>query len=320
MSDTIFVYDKNGEVVNNIDIKDRIEYVDGRVCRGDKCYYKGIGIPYVNHHIQPEDMTDEYDLIGVGDVFYIGNIVSKKVFAGKTGIFQEKYQTHFTDWTGACGIKELNIFENLYDEGRFEMSAINVFERETIDEKEQQYYLKVDYPQGRVNYIRDPSPTKLRTLLDYMIHNDWNFPWDKNSISDINFESKVTDVADLFKSKELSHKLGSVYSVLYSLYQNSPDLYQDFCDKNNLPYRDDMGFIFNTLILLAYNDIDIIHLYEKTPLDTYKKVVYNYIISGTNCGFCGVGSCKRRVDDNFSYGEYIKQGYIKRYNEDFLKA
>ena len=269
----ILVYDKNGNIVNSIDLKDTINYVDGRVSKGEKCYYKGIGIPYVSHHLQPEDMTDEYDLIGVSDVFYIGNVVSKKVFAGKSGIFQEKYQTHFTDWIGACGVKELNIFENLYDEGGFEMSAINVLERETIDEKEQQYYLKVDYPQGRVNYCKDPSPTKLRTLLDYMVHNDWNFPWDKDSITDINFESKVTDVADLFKSKELSHKLGSVYSVLYSLYQNSPDLYHDFCDKNNLPYREDIGLIFNTLILLAYNDIDIIHLYEKTPLDTYKKIV-----------------------------------------------
>ena len=313
----INIYNKDGDIVNSIDLKDTINYVDGRVSKGEKCYYKGIGIPYVNHHIQPEDMTDEYDLIEVCDVFYIGNVVSKKVFVGKTGIFQEKHQSHFTDWIGACGVKELNIFENLYDEGGFKKTAIEVLGTEIIDKENQQYYLKVDYPDGRVNYVNDSSPKKLRELLDYMIDDHWNFPWDKNSISDINHESNVTDVADIFKSEELKHKIGSVYSVLHSLNKSNHNLYVDFCDYNNLPYHDAMGFIFNTIILLAYNGVNITSLYEKNPLDTYKKIVYNYLITGKNCGFCGVGSCKRRVDDNFSYGEYIRQEYIKRFNKEF---
>jgi len=316
----ILVYNKNGDVVNCININDMIEYVDGRVSKGDKYYYKGLGVPYEQHHIQPEDMTDEYDLIDVCDVFYIGNIVSKKVFSGKTGIFQEKHQTHFTDWIGSCGVKELNILENLYDEGSFEMSAIEVFGWEEIDATNQQYYLKVDYPHGRVNYINDSSPIKLRTLLDYMIRSDWNFPWDKNSISDITFESKVTDVGDIFKSKELSYKIGSIYSVLHSLYQSNINLYLDFCGVNNLPYKNKMGLIFNALVLLVSNDVDVSHLYKSTPIETYKSIVYNYLITGKNCGFCGVGSCKRRVDDNFSYGEYIREEYIKRFNVEFRRA
>ena len=156
----INVYNKFGEVVNTINLEDSIEYVDGRVYKGDKFYYKGIGVPYQFHHIYPDDMSDEYDFINVCDVFYIGSIVSKKSFKGKTGIFQEKYQTHFTDWIGACGVKELNIFENLYDENGFELSAIEVFEYQTIDEDEQQYYLKVDYPEGRNNYLTNPNPKK----------------------------------------------------------------------------------------------------------------------------------------------------------------
>lgn len=316
----ISVYDKNGDVVDCISVNDTIEYVDGRVSKGEKYYYKGLGVPYVQHHIQPEDMTGGYDLIDVCDVFYIGNVVSKKVFSGKTGIFQEKYQTHFTDWIGACGVKELNIFENLYDEGGFEMSAIDVLERGTIDEDEQQYYLKVDYPHGRINYVVDSSPVKLRTLLDYMIQGDWNFPWDKNSISDITFESMVTDVGDIFKSEELSNKIGSIYSVLHSLYQSNINLYYDFCKTNNLPYKNKMGIIFNTLVLLVSNKVDVNHLYMSTPIETYKNIVYNYLITGKNCGFCGVGSCKRRVDDNFSYGEYIREEYIKRFHAEFRKA
>jgi len=312
----ILVHDKNGKVINSIELNDTIEYVDGRVCKGSKSYYKGVGIPYKYHHIQPEQMSDEYNLIEKSDVFYIGNCVSKKVFSNKTGIFQEKYQSHFTDWIGACGIKELNILENLYDEGRFEMSAIEVFGYETIDKDNQQYYLSVDYPDGRINYVNDSNAVELRNLLDYMIQNDWNFPWDKDSISDINSKSKVTDVADLFKSDELKHKIGSVYSVLYSLHETDRNLYLDFCNVNKIPHYGQMSFVINTLTLLAYNKVDVRSLYDKTPAATYKNIVKNYIIPGKNCGFCGVGSCKRREDENLSYGEYIMREYSKKFSHD----
>ena len=309
------VYDKKGNLVNSITLNDTIEYVDGRVYKGSKSYYKGIGIPYEYHFIQPEEITDEYSMVEKSDVFYLGYGVSKKVFSGKTGVFQEKYQSHFTDWIGACGIKELNILENLYDVGGFEMSAIEVFGYETIDKDNQQYYLSVDYPDGRTNYVNDPNPVELRNLLDYMIQNDWNFPWDKASISDINSKSKVTDVADIFKSDELNHKLGSVYSVLYSLHQTDKNLYLDFCSTNGMyQHCDNISFILNTLILLTYNKVDVKSLYEKTPAATYKNIMKNYIIPGKNCGFCGVGSCKRRDDENLSYGEYIMKEYIKNFN------
>jgi hypothetical protein len=307
----INVYDKLGDVVKSINLEDSIEYVDGRVYKGDKFYYKGIGIPYQFHHIHPDDMSDEYDFIDVCDVFYIGNLVSKKVFAGKTGIFQEKYQTHFTDWIGACGVKELNIFENLYDESGFEFSAIEVFEYQIIDEQNQQYYLKVDYPEGRNNYLTSPDPKKLRLLLDYMIQNDWNFPWDKNCLTDINSESKITDVADIFKSSDISHKIGTVYALLHSLYQNDQNAYFEFCESNSLMHYNRISFILNTLSILQYNNVDVGHLYSTTPVETYKNIIYNYLITGKNCGFCGVGSCKGRKDSNQSYGEEIRNEYIK---------
>jgi hypothetical protein len=308
----INVYDKDGIISDSIKISDTIEYVDGRVSKGTNCYYKGLGIPYEFHHIQPSDMCDDYNFISACDVFYIGNLVSKKSFIGKYGIFQEKYQTHFTDWIGACGVKELNIFENLYDEGAFEMSAIDVLGYETINEDKQQYYLKVDYPNGRNNYLTNPNPKKLRSLLDYMIQNDWNFPWDKNSISDINSESKVTDVADIFKSSELSHKIGTVYSVLHSLEQSNKNDYLEFCKENSLIHSNKIGFIVNVLIILQQNNVDVRFLYGKSPIETYKKIILEYLIIGKNCGFCGVGSCKRREDSNQSYGEEIKNEYIRR--------
>lgn len=306
------VFDKNGIQVNSVHIPESLEYVNGRVSKGEKYYYKGIGVPYKKHLVHSENLNNEYTFLKSSDIFYLGNVVFKKSYQNKFGIFQEKYQPHFTDWIGACGIKELNIFENLYDENGFERSAIEVFEYQTIDKDSQQYYLKVDYPNGRKNYLDNPNPNDLRDLLDYMIQSNWNFPWDKNSISDISNDSRVTDVADIFQSEDFSHKLGSVYSVLYSLFNSSKNEYVNFCLQHKLPPEGKINFVFNSLYLLSVNGVDIEFLYKQTPLETYKNVVLNYLVVGKNCGFCGVGSCKGRKDTNQSYGEQIKDEYIKR--------
>ncbi len=305
------IYNDNGIQVNSLYISDTLKYIDGRVSKGEKYYYKGVGIPYTQHHISSDLMSDEYFFMEKSDVFYLGNKVSKKCYKNKFGIFQEKYQPHFTDWLGACGIKELNIFENLYDENGFEKTAIEAFEYVPIDEKNQQYYLKVDYPYGRKKYVTNPNHKKLRDLIDYMITTDWNFPWDKNSISDINDAVGVTDVADLFQSSTLSSKIGTVYSVLYSLFNANQKDYIFFCEQNNLRHLNTMSFVSNSIQIISENGICVDELYKQTDLETYKNIVLNYLVIGKNCGFCGVGSCKRREDDNLSYGEYIKSEYTR---------
>ena len=306
------VFDTKGNQVNSVYIPETLEYVNGRVNKGEKYYYKGSGVLYKYHHINQDDMNDDYTFLSKSPIFYLGNKVSKKSFSNKFGIFQERHQPHFTDWIGACGVKELNIFENLYDEGGFELSAIEVYEYVTIDEKNQQYYLKVDYPYGRDGYLTNPNPKDLRNLLDYMILNNWNFPWDKNSISDISHNSRVTDVADLFKSSDLQHQIGTVYSVLYSLFNKNKNEYFKFCEKNNLTHKNQMSFIDNTLLILSSNNIEVRHLFKESPIQTYKNIVLNYLVVGKNCGFCGVGSCKRRKDDNQSYGDQIKEEYLNQ--------
>jgi hypothetical protein len=308
----IKIYNNLGEVVNNIFIDDTIEYVDGRVSKGANYYYKGIGIPYTAHLIQDKDITDEYNFIKSSMIFYLGSLVSKKCFEGKTGIFQERYQSHFTDWIGSCGYKELNILENLYDEPSFEKSSIDVLGYEVIDEEAQQFYLKVQYHCDRKQFSQSYDHLKLRELIDYMICTNWNFPWDKNCISDISFDGKVTDVGDLFYSEELIHKLGTVYCVLYSLGNQNQAEYLKFCDVNGLRHTHIMDYILNSIALLASCGVDIEPLLKGNIVDTYKHVVGNYLIVGKNCGFCGVGSCRNRTDENQSYGELIRQGYIDR--------
>ena len=310
------VYDDKGNQINSIFISESIDYIDGRVSKGEKYYYKGVGVPYKSHHSHVERTNINYNFIEKSDVFYLGNLVEKLSYKDKTGIFQERYQPHFTDWIGACGIKELNILENLYDEDKFEMNGIEVFGYEVIDESENQYYLKVDYPERRVSYLDKPNPKELRNLLDYMIQNDWNFPWDKDSITDISSKSKVTDVADVFKSNELTHKIGTVYSVLYSLYNSSQSDYMNFCSENNMNHGNRMSFIFNSLYILYSNGVDISSLSKQTPIETYKHIVLNYLVVGKNCGFCGVGSCKGRKDSNQYLGDEIRNEYIKRSSLD----
>ena len=304
------IYNNEGVQVDSFVIDDNIEYWEGRVWRGDKAWYKGAGVPYGGHHrIDPED---SYDILYTNDVFYLGECVSKRCFEGKTGVFQERYQPHFTDWIGACGEKEIQIIENLW-ELKFERSAIDVKDWKEIGKS--QYYLTCDYPWDRTNYLDASKPDNLFTLIAYMTDNNWNFPWDKDSIFDVHSRGLVTDVADIFVSTDLMHKVGSVYSVLHSLGRNDHKKYQEFCERYMLPWQSDMYFVTNTLSLLARLGVNIDDCMRDNIQDTYKHTVLNYVVPGKNCGFCGVGSCKNRSDTNQAFGEEIREAYIKMAEE-----
>lgn len=309
------IYDNLGNLLNSLTIYDNVQYVDGRVSRGEKIYYKGLGVPYKCHYVVDENINEDYEIIGKSDVFYLGNQVIKKCFFEKYGIFQERYQNHFTDWIGSCGVKELNIFENLYDENKFEKNSIDILNCISIDEENQQYYLEVQYLCGRKTFIDYPNSFKLRELIDYMIQSNWNFPWDKNSISDISWDGRVTDVADIFYSEDLIHKLGSVYSILYSLGNTNKKAFNQFCQVNNLTHDHQMYYVLNSAKILLENGVDISSLIKGDIVETYKNIVKNYLIVGKNCGFCGVGSCLKRKDANQSYGEQIRKFYIDRVSQ-----
>ena len=66
------------------------------------------------------------------------------------------------------------------------------------------------------------------------------------------------------------------------------------------------------MMILTRNDVDIQELMIGSPNDIYKNVVQNYLVQGKNCGYCGVGSCKGRMDDNLGYGDGIKAQYVQR--------
>jgi hypothetical protein len=299
---TIFpIYDSLGVQINELSIDDDIQHINGRVSKGNKCYYKGVGVPYRYHTMLEFD--DQYDVIQKTDIFYLGYQVVKKCFEGKTGIFQERFQPFFPDFIGTCSVKEGTIVLN---STIFERSSVEVLDYVLYDTENVQSYYMLDYKCGRQSYLtNDGNPVKLRELLDYMIQNNWNFLWDKGAISDVSPEGLVSDVADLFISNELSHRIGTVYCILHSLMKLNPEKYMEFLQANNLMHYDSRSLIFNAVEILHLNGVDVSELFAYDTINkNYKNIVMNYLIVGKNCAYCACDLYKNN-------GEKIKDQYVE---------
>lgn len=297
------VYDNKGELANQIEIDDDLNFVNDRVSKGKQYYYKGVGVRYDHQFI--EGLSEEYNLIAQSDVFYLGNKVSKKCFAGKTGIFKEPYLFIYDDWVGTCGPKEGLIVLN----SSFKYSSVDVIDYVQFDEEHRQAYYILDYKCGRKKYGRDGGdPKKLTELLEYMLANDWNFLWDKNVIQDITPDGLVSDVGDLFMGDTLTYKLGTVYSVLYSMGKNDYSQYIEFTKYNNIKQsrNENMSYMTSALIILKQNNIDI------SPLIPYNDIMKNYhlavltMMEGKNCAHC---ACDMFTEQ----GERVKKKYKEIY-------
>ena len=284
---TVPIYDKDGNEVDKITIKDTIEPVNGRVSKGKKNYYKGLGVNYRCHvlpPLRPESNIHGYDILQNPNVFYMGPLVSKHCFQGKYGIFQEKYQPQFTDFIGSCGVKELSLIENSEE---FAKSSVDVIKSVNYDKENGQYYFVLNYKCGRVKYLEKGDPKALYELLEYMIKEDWNFIWDKTSIEDISYNGMVSDVADIFKSSSLMNKMGTIYSVLYSLGNISLTKYVEFNRIHNLEHKNQMSYTLNAAKLLERFGVDTRSLYvSNDEKKNFENMVLDYIINGRNCGDC----------------------------------
>jgi hypothetical protein len=303
------VFDKNGNQVFEIEVDDELQYVNGRVHRGKKHYYKGIGIHYKKHFLPREKITEEYNRYYETGVFYLGESVSKKAFQNKFGIFQEKYQEFFPDFIGTCSGKEGTIVLN---SETFKLSSVEVHDVVQYDKENDQSYYIVDYKCERKRYIEDNgNPEKLFQLLKYMIENNWNFLWDKNCIGDISPDGMVSDVADLFVSDNLIHKAGTVYALLYSMCNQSMMKYKQFISHYGMVHLNKKYFVYNTLRLLETFGVNTSEMtQDKNDTQNYRNVVLNYIVNGKNCAYC---SCDLFV----SNGNYVRDQYIKETTENF---
>jgi hypothetical protein len=294
------VYDENGIEKYSIEIYDNINFIDGRVSKGEKYYYKGVGVSYSGHWIDVDNIDiSKYDIKHKSKVFYGGFFANKKIFKNKFGIFQEKYQLQFADYIGTCGSKELSIIEN---SELFLKSSVDLIKSVMHDKENSQYYFKIIYKCHRVKYLDNGNPNDLIELIDYMVQNDWNFNWDKKSITDISYNGLVTDVADIFYSKDIVYKIGTVYSILYSLMQLNFKKYIELIKAYGFKDFNHSSSVFNIIKILKRNGIDTTYI---TPydneIDNYKNIVIKYIIQGKNCGHCSY----------IDLGEKIKQQYIE---------
>jgi len=295
----VFVYDSSGNHINTVVIPDTITYVNGRVSKGDKYYYKGAGITYSHHYSIDNIDPSKYNIVGKSDIFYLGNVVQKHCFQNKSGIFQEQYQPHFTDHIGACGVKELAMIENSID---FELSSASVIKVVEIDKVNKQFYLVLQYKCDRRKFTKDCDINKIRVLLDYMVQTNWNFPWDKDSVSDITENGLICDTADIFRSTSLQHKLGSVYSLIYSLYHFDINSYLSLIKLYGLTHTNQTSFVFNAIEILKQNSVYVSELFVSDNLkQNYIHVVLNYLVSGKNCADCNL------VD----FGQQVRQRYIQ---------
>lgn len=304
------IYSVNGDFVNELVIKEKLKYISGRVSKGKQHYYKGVGMPYSHHYKRDISnlSSNEYNFLGHTNIFYLGYGVENKSWKNKFGIFQERYQPFFPDYIGGCGIKERAITPN---STAFKKSSVDILDVILYDKENQQYYFKMDYRCNRKNYIKDNgSPEKLCELIEYMIDNDWNFLWDKNSINDITPEGLVSDVADLFISDELEHQFGSVYSIFYSLHKSCEKSYEEFLKYMGLKHTDKKSFVFNTIKILDDNGIDtkLLTIHDNDNANYIHSIMY-YLLNGKNCAYC---SC----DMFLAEGELVKKDYWNKFMQE----
>ena len=304
------IYSVNGDFVNELVINEKLKYISGRVSKGKQHYYKGVGMPYSHHYKRDISnlSSNEYNFLGHTNIFYLGYGVENKSWKNKFGIFQERYQPFFPDYIGGCGIKERAITPN---STAFKKSSVDILDVILYDKENQQYYFKMDYRCNRKNYIKDNgSPEKLCELIEYMIDNDWNFLWDKNSINDITPEGLVSDVADLFISDELEHQFGSVYSVFYSLHKSCQKSYEEFLKYMGLKHTDKKSFVFNTIKILDDNGIDTkpLTIHDNDNANYVHSIMY-YLLNGKNCAYC---SC----DMFLAEGELVKKDYWNKFMQE----
>ena len=294
----VTVYNPDGSIFDIIVLPEDVEFVSGRTSKSNNCYYKGVGSRYVCH---ASVTSTPYKIIRKNAVFYYGDDVENRKWRGKHGIFRERFQPFFSDFIGACGPKEKAIETN---SKAFPLSAVEVLDRVDYDTEGRQSYYKLNYTSTRNSFIDDGKTVDFLNLIDCMLHEHWNFPWDKASIRDINVAGKITDVADLFPSKDIIHKFGTVYSILFSLRQIAPLLYAKILKQMGISNCELGEIPFIVLFLLSKLGFSVP---MRQDLDNkpavYAHLVGNILIRGKNCASV----------ENSESGDAVMVEYVDRF-------
>lgn len=307
MTDKVPIYNLEGHVIEEIQLKEKIMPIPNkRGCFSETgYYYKGSGIVYTNHLGCDKTYNNNGNgdsclfpkVIGKTDLIYENLLLCYEHLVGKFGIFPFRHQPVFSDLEGACGKKEKRIVENIKE---FNLCSIE----ELIEviptgiEDTNIYCYKLKPVKGNVfDIVR---------LIEYVLESDWNTAWDKNVWGDLDGYGYVRDVADWYKSDQFSHKLGTVFSLLNSLYSVDKVLYA----KLLLELLGTYDFGKKTMLLFSK---EIVMKYCKSYIDTeydvdvgedWFKKLYMYLVLGKAC-------CHLEDDGKW---DWVRNYYMNLYN------
>lgn len=261
-----------------LSLPEDVEFVSGRTSKSESCYYKGVGSSYKGHASLSKD---NYKFVRNNPVFYYGYDVENVNWRGKFGIFQERFQPYFSDFIGTCGPKERSI-ETVSTQ--FIKSAVKVIDRVDYDTVNQQSYYKLQYTSPRSQFTDDGKTIDFINLMDCMLHEGWNFPWDKASVRDINNNGLVSDVADMFFSHKPEHKFGTVYSVLFSTLRTAPLMFAKMIKQMGLLPTGVEGLPFVVLFVMDKLGFGIPMRSDTTDRQSaYVHLIGNVLLRGRNC-------------------------------------
>jgi hypothetical protein len=272
--DEVKVFDRNLKCLAEVPLPERVYWVSGRSgVGGSRLWYKGIGTLYEKHFVKEVNGCRV-----VSSATYGGYEVQYLPWVNRFGIFQERNQWYFSEWIGGAGRREAKIIKNAEE---FPFSAVKVVGVVPIIDGHSVYVMEI---RGGKGVCRDVK--KILMLLGVMLKGGWNFPWDKGAMRDVNGEGLVTDVADLFRSEDVKHKFGTVYSVLYSMRQLLPEVAKEF-EKEVGVSLELKELPFSCLRVMRKLGCDISEVWNRKEIDydweEYKRLVLDVLIEGVNC-------------------------------------
>jgi len=287
--DKVIVIDKGLRVVVEVGLPERVVWVGGRSGIGESgLWYKGIGTVYRCHTVKSINGCKV-----IGQAVYGGYVVQYIPWVNRFGIFQERNQWYFSEWVGGAGKREVKIVRNAEE---FPFSAVKVVDVIPVMDEHNVYVMEM---RGGKGICRDVG--KMMRLLEVMLGEGWNFPWDKGAIRDINEEGLVTDVADLFKLDDVRHKFGTVYAVLYSMRQLVPEVAKEF--EREVGVSLELKEVpFSVLKVMKKLGCDISGMWDgeiKWSWEGYKRLVLDVLMEGVNCAGLEFPE----------YGEEVKKWY-----------
>lgn len=275
-TDTIPILDMNGEQLDEVRLPEKITPTPRRRCGCSEShtFYKGSGIVYRGNYTNI--IEDHMITISQNSCEYQKYYAVYPKAYQKFGIFTFCHQPVFSDCEGGCGIKERNM---LTIQKKFELTAIE----EITD--------IIDVPIGghniyayRLKEVRGSYRDTLR-FIEYILSEDFNSAWDKNLWNDIAGYGYLRDLADWFESRELSHKLGTVYALLHSLLKADKYTYEAVV-------RSTTGLVQLGEVYLPYIAARIVEKYcpdctRELELDNFSEELYEklwrLIYMGKSC-------------------------------------